>query len=51
MPVVEPFDPFKRCELDFFDVSPWTIWVDGRGLEEPRDRMQIGNSSKVFANI
>ena len=36
--VVEPVDPFERCELDGFKGSPWSAPVDHLGLVKAIDR-------------
>ena len=41
-PVVEPVDPFERCELDFFEVSLRAIRANGLCLVEAVDGLGEG---------
>lgn len=40
--VVEPVDPFERCKLHSFDVSPRSASANDLDLVEPNDRFREG---------
>ena len=40
--IVEPVDPFQRCELDGLERAPWSTSVDDLGLVETVDRFGEG---------
>lgn len=40
--IVEPIDPFERCKLYRFHVSPWTAPTNDLSFVEPDDRFREG---------